>query len=304
MNLGVLFAYLCYAGFSVGDGLLKALGKTSMSTFEISFFAALFSGVAMLFLKPKGENWRDVFRVRHPAILLVRSLSAFFASVLGVVSLITIPFAETYALIFMAPFLVTLMSALFLRERIGWAGIVALVVGFVGVLVAVRPGFRVLELGHFTAAAAAFFVALSTILVRRIAATERQTSLLVLPQLVTGIASALVMRTHYVTPTPLELGLIQVYGAFGAVAQLLQILAARRVSAASIGQAQFSQLIWAVVLGALFFAEPPDLWSLAGIVLIIAAGLLRLRDRAVEPEVDAGLIVGRTETPPPSPPSR
>jgi drug/metabolite transporter (DMT)-like permease len=203
----------------------------------------------------------------------------------------------------MAPFLVTLMSAVFLRERIGWAGILALVVGFAGVLVAVRPGFRALELGHFTAAAAAFFVALSTILVRRVAATERQTSLLLMPQLVTGIASAVVMSTHYVSPTPLELGLVVMSGAFGAVAQLLLILAARRVSAAAIGQAQFSQLIWAVVLGALFFAEPPDAWSLAGIVLIIVAGLLRLRDRAVEPEVDAGLIPGRTEIPQPSPPS-
>lgn len=280
MNIGLFFAYLCYASFSVGDGLLKALGHTPMSTFEISFFAALFSGLCMLPLKPRQERWRDAFRMRHPAVLLVRSLSGFCASVLGVLSLITIPFAETYALIFMAPFLVLLLSALFLRERIGWLGIVALLVGFSGVLVAVRPGFRSLELGHVTAAAAAFFVALSTVLVRRIAGTERQISLLVMPQLVTAVASGLVMTTHFVTPSPIELALMLASGAFGAIAQLLLVLAARRIGAAAIGQAQFSQLAWAVVLGALFFAEPPDLWSLAGVALIAVGGLLRLRDRA------------------------
>lgn len=279
MNIGIVFAYVTYAAFSLGDAAIKALGDTPMSTFEISFFAALFSGLAMLFLKSRDERWRDMFRMRHPVVLIIRSFSGLFAGLLGVVSLITIPFAETYALIFMAPFLVTLMSVLFLKEKISWIGIVAVVLGFAGVLLAVRPGFRELELGHFTAAAAAFFVALSTILIRRIAASERQTSLLVMPQLVTLVASSLIMTTHFVQPSAMDLGLLLISGAFIAVAQLTLILAARRVTAASIGQAQFSQLIWAIVIGALFFAEQPDLWSVAGVALIIGAGLLRLRDR-------------------------
>jgi drug/metabolite transporter (DMT)-like permease len=279
LNIGIVFAYLTYALFSSGDAAIKALGHTPMSTFEISFYAALFSGLSMIFLKPKGERWRDVFKMRHPIVLIVRSFSGLFAGLLGVVSLLTIPFAETYALIFMAPFLVTLMSVVFLRERIGWIGIVAVVLGFVGVVLAVRPGFRELELGHLTAAAAAFFVALSTIIIRRIASSERQTSLLVMPQLVTVVASGLIMTTHYVQPTLTDLGLLLISGAFIAVAQLTLILAARRVSATSIGQAQFSQLIWAIVLGALFFAEQSDVWSLAGVAVIVIAGLLRLRDR-------------------------
>ena len=68
-----------------------------MSSFEISFFASLFSSLAMLPLKPKGERWRDVLRMRHPVLLLVRSFSALAATVLGIASLLTIPFAETYA---------------------------------------------------------------------------------------------------------------------------------------------------------------------------------------------------------------
>ena len=279
MTAGLLLTYLCYALFSVSDSAVKALGHTPMSSFEIAFFTALFAGLAAVPLKPRAERWRDVFRMRHPLLLIVRSFSGLAAGVLGVVSLITIPFAETYALIFMSPFLVTLMSVLFLRERIGGVGLASVVLGFAGVLLAVRPGFRALEVGHVTAAAAAFFVALSTILVRRMAATERQSSLLLMPQLVTVVGSGLIMAPHFVVPAPNELGLMLASGGFNAVAQLLLILAARQVTAASIGQAQFSQLIWAIVLGAVFFTEPPDAWSLAGVAVIIGAGLLRLRDR-------------------------
>ena len=279
MNLGVVLAFATYAAFSMGDAAIKGLGDTAMSTFEISFFASLFCGLAMLFLRPKDERWRDVFRVRHPVLLLVRSLSGLCAGLLGVVSLITIPFAETYALIFMAPFLVTLMSLVILRERISWLGVSAMVLGFAGVLLAVRPGFRVLEFGHLTAAAAALFVALSTILIRRIASTEKRTSLLIIPQLVTAVASGLIMTTHYVPPSMTDFGLLLISGALFALAQLMMILAARRLPATTIGQTQFSQLIWAVALGAVFFAETPVVWSIVGVAVIVVAGFLTARDR-------------------------
>jgi drug/metabolite transporter (DMT)-like permease len=279
MNPGVLFAFGAYASFSLCDAAIKALGDTSMSTFEISCFVALFTGVAMLFLKPRDERWSDIFRMNHPVLLMLRSICGLCAGVLGVVSLITIPFAESYAIIFMSPFLVMLLSVVVLRERLSWMSLVAIGLGFAGVVLAVRPGFRELELGHFTAAGAAFFVALSTILLRRIAGTEKRISLLMLPQLVTAVVCGAVMTTHYVPPSASDLGLMLVSGIFVAIAQLGLILAARLVPASAIGQAQFSQLIWAIALGALLFAEPPDLWSIAGVAVIIIAGLLTLSER-------------------------
>ena len=110
----------------------------------------------------------------------------------AVVALVTSP-CRAYALIFMAPFLVILCRSSFLRERISWLGIVAMIVGFAGVLIVVRPGIRALEVGHLFAAIAAFFVALSTILIRRIASTEKRTSLLIMPQLVTAVGAGVVM---------------------------------------------------------------------------------------------------------------
>lgn len=292
MNPGALLAFAAYASFSVGDSAIKALGNTNLTTFEITFFSALFTALAMLFLRPRGEPLRDIFRVRHPVLLFLRSLCSLGAGLLGVIALITIPFAETYALIFTAPFLVILLSIVILRERITWVGALAMIIGFTGVLIVVRPGLRTLEAGHLAAAFAAFFVALATVLIRRIAPTENRSSLLIVPQLVTAIGSGAVLTTHYTAPTMMELVLLLVSGGFIGLAQLFMILAARRVPAGTIGQAQFSQLIWAILLGALLFREIPDVWSLVGVAVIAAGGLLTLSDRRV------------TATPVPLDPSR
>ncbi len=283
MNPGAFLAFATYLAFAAADVAIKALGATAMSTFEISFWAALFTGIAMLPLRPPGERWRDVFRMNHPRILILRSFSGLCAGLCGVVAVITIPFAEAYALIFMAPFIVTLLSLVVLRERITWLGAVAIVVGFSGVLMVVRPGLRVLEIGHLFAAFAAFFVALSTILVRRIASSEKRTSLLMMPQIVTVVVAGAVMTTHWVTPSATDIGLLAISGVFIALAQFLLVLAARRVQATTIGQAQFSQLVWAILFGAAFFAEYPDLWSLIGIAVIAIGGLVTLSDRRASP---------------------
>lgn len=283
MNVGALLAFASYLSFAICDMAIKALGGSGLSTFEISFWVAAFSVIAMLPLKPRGERWRDALRMNHPWLLMARSLGGLGAGVFGVAAVITIPFAEAYALIFMAPFLVTLLSFLFLRERLSWLGIAATIIGFIGVVMVVRPGIRVLELGHLFAGIAAIFVAFSTILVRRIATTERRTALLMIPQIVTAAISGAIMTTHWVTPSVVDLGFMALSAVFVAIAQLCLILAARRVPAATIGQAQFSQLIWAILGGALFFAEVPDLWSLLGIAVIAIGGLLTLSDRRASP---------------------
>ena len=283
MNLGALLAFATYLSFAICDMAIKALGGSGMSTFEISFWVAGFTVLAMLPLKPRGERWRDVFRMNHPWFLLARSVSSLGAGVFGVAALITIPFAEAYALIFMAPFIVALISFFFLRERLSWLGIAATIIGFAGVLMVIRPGVRELELGHLYAGFAAVFVALSTILVRRIASSERRTSLLLVPQIVTAGVSGAIATTHWVTPSAIDFGFMALSAVFVAIAQLCLVLAARRVQATTIGQAQFSQLIWAILGGAAFFAEYPDLWSLVGIGVIAVGGLLTLSDRRVPP---------------------
>ena len=109
MTNGILLALAAYATFSFGDACIKALGG-QLSIFEIGFFSTLFAGFFLLFAKPRQERWRDFLRMQRPWLVQARALSGLGAGLLGIVAFTSIPFAEAYALIFLSPLFVTLLS--------------------------------------------------------------------------------------------------------------------------------------------------------------------------------------------------
>jgi drug/metabolite transporter (DMT)-like permease len=284
---GVLLGFAAYAMLAWGDGIIKGLG-TRLSIFEIGLVFSLAALAATYFMRPKDERWRDVFRMRHPWLVQARALTGITAGFLGVYAFLTIPFAEAYALIFMAPFVVMLLSVLLLGERIGWRGFVAMAAGFAGVLLVIQPGLRAIEIGHFTAMGAAIAAALTVIILRRIGRDEKRTSLLGIPQLYALGVSVAGTAVQFVTPTLVELAMLVVAGLLGALGQFALLSATRRAPANAVGQTQYSQLIWAVTIGALFYAEYPNWLAITGLVVIGAAGLMtiaeqRARGRDVQP---------------------
>lgn len=265
-------AFAAFAAMAWGDGMLKSIG-TRLNVFEIGAIFLLGSGVATWFMRPPGERWRDMFRMRHPWLTQLRALTGFGAGIFGLFAFLTIPFAEAYSLIFMAPFIVMLGSIVVLRERPNWLGWLALFGGIAGVLLVVKPGLRAMELGHAGAFAAALCIAGTVIILRQIGATEKRTSILGVPQLYALVGNAILMVPTFKVPAPFDLGVILVAGLLGALGQLLLLQASRKAPAFAISQAQFSQLVWAALIGAIFYREFPDGFALAGLVIIIVAGL-------------------------------
>ena len=121
MNSGIFLALCAYAVYEWGDGVVKAMGG-HLSVFEIGFFNTLFASVFLFFLKPDGEVWRGFWRTERPFAVHARALSGLAAGVLSVFAFTTIPLAEVYALIFLAPLFVTLLSIMILKERSGRGG--------------------------------------------------------------------------------------------------------------------------------------------------------------------------------------
>ena len=165
MQKGFLLGLFAYATFSMGDATIKSLGS-QISVFEIGFFSILFSGIFIFFSKPREERWREFWRMSRPFAVHGRAISGLFAGIFGIYAFTTIPLAEAYALIFLSPLFVTVLSAVVLKESIGpwrWAAVLA---GIVGVILVVRPGFKTLELGHFAAIGVAFLAAMTIVLLR------------------------------------------------------------------------------------------------------------------------------------------
>jgi drug/metabolite transporter (DMT)-like permease len=276
VNSGILLALAGYAVYAWGDGIVKGMGG-HLSIFEIGFFNTLFASIFLFFLKPDGEVWQGFWRTKRPWAVHARALSGLAAGVLSVFAFTTIPLAEVYALIFLAPLFVTLLSVVILKEHVGpwrWAAVVA---GFAGILLVVRPGFRSLELGHLAAFVIAFLGAATVILMRSLAG-ERQTTMLgtlvVYALVFNGVAAAATSSFDF--PEPKLLLMLVLSGACTAGGHRLQLLSTRRAQANEIAPTQYSQIIWAVVIGAAFFTEYPDWVSLVGLAVVAGSGLLTL----------------------------
>jgi len=277
---GILVALFAYATFSFGDAAVKALSG-QLSIFEIGVFSTFFAGIALFFMKPKHERWRDFWRMKRPWAVHARAFSGVFAGIFGVTAFTTIPFAEAYALIFLAPFFTTLMSILFLKEKVGiwrWSAIVA---GFCGVMLVVRPGFRELELGHLAAVIVAVLAATTVILLRSLAGQEKQTSILGVMigygLLFNVVAAA---ATSFAVPTLPQFGWLALAGLLAAGGQYFLMMATRLAPANQVAPTQYSQIVWAVLIGTVFFAEYPDWIAILGLAVVAASGLLTvLRER-------------------------
>jgi drug/metabolite transporter (DMT)-like permease len=272
---GVSLALLGYAIYSWGDGMIKSLGG-HLSVFEIGFFNILFAAVFLLAFKPQGETWGGFWHARRPWLVHARAISGLLSGVLSIYAFTTIPLAEAYALIFLAPLFVTVLSVIALKEQVGpwrWA---AVIVGFAGILLVVRPGFRELQLGHMAAFCVAFLAAVTITLMRSLA-DEKQTTMLGVLVCYTLIVNGLAaLATGFAAPDWKILAILFLAGACTAGGNRLQLMAARIGPINLIAPTHYSQMLWAVVIGALFFAEYPDWISIMGLAIVAGSGLLTL----------------------------
>lgn len=275
MPIGVLYAVAAYSIYSCGDAIIKGFGQ-ALSVFEIGFFIALFSLIPALFVKPKGERWRDSFKLRHPALVHLRSFSGVASSTLVTFAFVTIPFAETYSLVFLMPLFITAMSVLLLKERVHAVRWAMLLAGFIGVMLVVRPGFRELELGHLAALGCAFFGATTTTVLRVVASDEKRVSLIALPALYLLVANAVLMAPTFVIPNWQQFALLLVSGSFIGMGHILLIAATRNAPVSQVAPVQYVQIIWAIALGAYFYAEHPDWIAYVGLAVVILSGLVNV----------------------------
>ena len=272
MPPGVYYAVVAYSVYSCGDALIKGFGQ-SLTIFEIGFFVALFSLLPALFAKPKTERWRDSFSLKRPVLVHLRAFSGVTSSALVTFAFVTIPFAEAYSLVFMMPLFITVMSVVLLKERVDAMRWGMLALGFLGVMLVVRPGFRELELGHLAALCCAFFGAATTTILRVVAPDEKRVSLIAIPALYVIVVNAVLMIPGFVVPSIEQLALLLTSGALIGLGHILLIAATRNAPASQVAPIQYLQIVWAIGLGAFFFTEYPDWIAYAGIGVVILSGL-------------------------------
>jgi S-adenosylmethionine uptake transporter len=220
-----------------------------------------------------GDKSDGNLRPRHPWWTLIRTVSAVITGVSAFYAFSVLPMAETYAIIFASPLLITLLAIPILGEKVGVRRGAAILVGLIGVLIVLRPGGATFGLGHAAALAAAVCSSLASVIVRKIGQEERSVVLLLYPMLANFAVMACALPFVY-KPMPLEhLAMVGVIAMFGFVAMLCIIGAYRSGEAVIVAPMQYSQMIWAAIYGFLIFGERPDTMTLIGASVIIASGI-------------------------------
>ena len=275
MPVGVAFSLLAYLLYSCCDAIIKGFG-TSLSVFEIAFWTALFSFIPAIFTKPKGEHWRQLHHMRHPWLVNLRSITGVIGNLCIIYAFTHIPLAEAYSIAFLAPIFVVALSRAFLHEEVTWQRWFFLGASFLGVLLVVRPGFRELQLGHLLALGAALMGGITTTTLRKVAPVEKRVSLLGLPLGYIVIVNGILMLPSFHWPTVEEFAMLLAIGGLGGTGNIVFIAATRRSPVSQIAPAQYSQILWAIIFGAIFFHEYPDAIAYSGLVVVAFGGILNV----------------------------
>ncbi len=268
---GALLALLAFAIFATHDVIVKVLGGI-YSPFQIVFYSVLLSFPLAMIMLMRDATPGTLVPV-HPWWLALRTVAAVATGVSAFYAFSVLPLAQTYAILFAAPLLITILAIPVLGETVRIHRWMAVLVGLAGVLVVLRPGQTDLSLGYLAALVAAVGGSLASIVVRKIGSDERPVVMLLYPMMATFIIMACALPFVY-KPMPIEhLGMLGIIAAFAWVAGRLVIAAYQAGEAAIIAPMQYSQIIWASIFGYLFFDEVIDGATALGAAIIIASGL-------------------------------
>lgn len=282
-------AVMCMLGGTavlvLNDAIVKSLTDT-YETGQILFVRGLFVWPWILAFA-LGTGGVQVLRVRNLKGQAMRSLCVICSAFLFVTGLRHLTLTDAIAVAFTGPLFVTAMAPMMLGERVGWRRWLAVITGFAGVLFMLRPGGETLQWVVLFPLGAAVFGGLRDLITRRIASTETTLAVLAMTTTVVmlaGVATAPFYDWRAIRTE--DLGMFAASGFLLAIAHTLMIEAFRRGEAALVAPFKYSSLLWGSLIGFLMFGDLPDLWTIVGALIIVAAGLyVWHRERVVPAQV-------------------
>ena len=276
---GLAFALFGFAIYSTHDAVVKSL--QDYHVFQIVFFAMLFSYVPFSIARII-ENKPQSMSPTNPMLLVTRAILHVGALCFAFYAFSTLPMVEAYMILFCTPLIISVLAIWFLGEQIALARWVAIAFGLVGVIVVLRPSVQTIELGHFSALAAAFCSGTTAVISRKIGSSENMATMILFPLLATILVSGSALYFVY-QPMPItDLALMFLVGALGLLGQYCVLSGFRRAPAAYIGPMQYSQIVWAILFGYVFFNESIDTWVVVGSLITVISGVaIIIRERAV-----------------------
>ena len=261
------------------DGFAKYLSSTIpilQITWSRYFFTVIFVLPFMLIFFRKNLKWTE-----QPKLQLIRGLLLFCANILFFYSISVISLAKALTLAFIAPLIVTIFSPIILGEKVGLRRWAAVITGFVGSLIVLRPGFVEINVASIAALGTGFLYGIYLIVTRKLHNSDHPLLTLLITGVVGAIIGSAIMPAIWVQPTITEWYIMFAIGFFASIGHLLLILSLRYADASKLAPFGYFEIITNIIIGYYFFNHFPDSYTFIGLFIIICSGIYILRRSAL-----------------------
>ena len=282
-QLGVLYGIASVACFAMMDACVKWLDMFPVG--QVLFSRFFFGLIPILMLVPRGE-FKTFYKTSRPKLHAFRAITGTLAIIALFIALREIPLADVVSLTFGGPIFVTLGSIFFLSEKVGIKRWLAVLIGFFGMLLIVKPAYEELNIYYIFPIIFCIFFACVALSIRSLSSTEPNYRIALYFSLLSMIVGLLTLPFGWVMPNKFEFFLLIFTGLVGSVANILLTVSLRYAEASLVTPTKYLNLVFAILLGYFIWSEIPKLLTLVGAgLIIISSVIIFMRDSELKKKV-------------------
>ena len=270
-TIGIIFAILAYLSFSLLDTIQKTL-IIYYSVFQLLFIKYCFT-LCLSFIESRRKKNYKFYLTNNLKLQILRSFLSILESACFVLAFRYLSLADAHSIGGLTPIIVVIFSSIFLREKITPKIWLAIFMGFIGVLVIMRPGLSIFDPKSLIPLSAALFLGLYQVVTRKASEYDQnETSLFY-----TAITGILIMGSiSFFYWMPINLSFILLFmgvGVFYSLGLYLQIIALSKARASIVQPFHYTLIFWAIIFGFIFYNDIPDLFTIIGATIIASSGI-------------------------------
>ncbi len=220
---------------------------------------------------------------KNLSIQFARSIFLFLSTVLFFYAISILPLADSLTLMFVSPILVTLLASIILKEKVGFRRWIAVILGFIGALIVIRPGFKEFNPASLAAIGAGFSYALYIISTRKLSSLDNPLLTLIFTGLSGAVLITFIVPFVWITPSFNQWLLLFGLALAGTIGHLFLILSFNYAEASKLAPLAYFEIVTNVIIGYYFFGDFPDFWIWLGLFIIVSSGLyISIRENIIK----------------------
>lgn len=273
--VGILFAVAAYFSFSILDAFQKT-AVINHSIFQLLFIKYIFTLLLSCSEAKRKKNYK-FWQSNNVKLQVLRSFFSIIESGCFVLAFRYLSLADVHSVGSLTPVIIVALSALILKENVSPKTWIAIFVGFLGVLIILRPGLSIFDIKSLLPLMAAFFLGLYQVVTRKVSENDSTETSLFYTSLIGFIVMSILAFVYWQPLTLNSYFLFTCIGIFFSMGIYFQIIALSKARASIIQPFHYTLIFWAIILGYLVYDDLPDIPTIVGAIIIAASGIYVLR---------------------------